>query len=127
MSPPVSDGSGHDRKLLMKASRLLDQAGWKLDGSLRRNAKGEPFNVEFLIDDPSFERIVAPYVQNLQRIGVDASIRIVDDAQYQQRLKDFDFDTLTQRFGLGQTPAASFAPSLARLPHRPMAATIFPA
>ena len=102
VSPPVSDGSGLDRKLLMKASRLLDQAGWKLDGSLRRDDKGQSLEVEFLLDDPSFERIVGPYVQSLRRIGVDASIRIVDDAQYQQRLKDFDFDTLTQRFGLGQ-------------------------
>jgi microcin C transport system substrate-binding protein len=104
VSPPVSDGSGLDRKLLQKASRLLDQAGWKLAGPLRRNDKGEPLRVEFLLDDPAFERIVGPNVQSLRRIGVDASIRIVDDAQYQQRLKDFDFDTLTQRFGLGQTP-----------------------
>jgi microcin C transport system substrate-binding protein len=104
VSPPVSDGSGLDRKLLQKASRLLDQAGWKLNGPLRRNDKGEPLRVEFLLDDPAFERIVGPYVQSLRRIGVDASIRIIDDAQYQQRLKDFDFDSLTQRFGVGQTP-----------------------
>ena len=104
MSPPVSDGSGLDRKLLQKASRLLDQAGWKLNGPLRRNDKGEPLRVEFLLDDPAFERIIGPYVQSLRRIGVDASIRIIDDAQYRQPSKDFDFDTLTQRFGLGQTP-----------------------
>ena len=60
--------------------------------------RAQPLKVEFLLDDPSFERIVGPYVQNLRRIGVDASIRIVDDAQYQQRLKDFDFDTLSPAF-----------------------------
>ena len=127
VSPPVSDGSGLDRKLLMKASRLLDQAGWKLDGSLRRDDKGQPLEVEFLLDDPSFERIVGPYVQSLRRIGVDASIRIVDDAQYQQRLKDFDFDTLTQRFGLGQTPGTELRAFFGSAPQRPMAATTLPA
>ena len=72
MSPPVSDGSGLDRKLLQKASRLLDQAGWKLNGPLRRNDKGEPLRVEFLLEDPAFERIIGPYVQSLRRIGVEA-------------------------------------------------------
>ncbi|MFO1088606.1 MAG: extracellular solute-binding protein [Hyphomicrobiales bacterium] len=103
-SPPVSDGSGRDRKLLSQASKLLDEAGWKVDGTVRKNAKGEPLKIEFLLDDSSFERIVGPYVQNLKRIGVDASIRVIDDAQYQQRLKSFDFDTLVQRFGVGETP-----------------------
>jgi microcin C transport system substrate-binding protein len=103
-SPPVSDASGRDRKLLSQASRLLDEAGWTVDGTVRRNADGEPLKIEFLLDDTTFERIVGPYVQNLKRIGVDASIRVVDDAQYQSRMKSYDFDTVVQRFGVGETP-----------------------
>ena len=59
--PPVSDGSGQDRKLLRQASMLLDEAGWKREGTRLVNAKGEPFTIEFLIDDPGTERFTAPY------------------------------------------------------------------
>jgi microcin C transport system substrate-binding protein len=74
--PPVSNGSGQDRALLRKASTLLDEAGWKTDGTLRRNAKGQTLDVEFLIDASVFEKVLAPYVANLKLIGVDA--RTVD-------------------------------------------------
>jgi microcin C transport system substrate-binding protein len=102
--PPVSDGSGQDRKLLREASRLLDDAGWTADGAVRRNAKGETLSVEFLIDSPIFERILGPYVKNLKLLGIDASIRTVDEAQYQDRLKNFDFDVISSRFSGGLTP-----------------------
>ncbi|MFO1123637.1 MAG: extracellular solute-binding protein [Hyphomicrobiales bacterium] len=102
--PPVSDGSGQDRKLLREASRLLDDAGWTADGAVRRNAKGETLSVEFLIDSPIFERILGPYVKNLKLLGIDASIRTVDEAQYQDRLKNFDFDIISSRFSGGLTP-----------------------
>ncbi|MBI2717146.1 MAG: ABC transporter substrate-binding protein [Rhizobiales bacterium] len=102
--PPVSDGSGHDRKLLRQASALLDQAGWKLDGNLRRSANGETLAIEFLIDSPVFERILGPYVQNLKLLGVDAVVRSVDDVQYQSRRDTFDFDVISSRFSSGVTP-----------------------
>jgi microcin C transport system substrate-binding protein len=105
--PPVSDGSGQDRRLLREASRLLDEAGWVADGTLRRNAKGETLSVEFLIDSPVFERILGPYVKNLKLLGVDATIRSVDEAQYQDRLKNFDFDMISSRFAGGMTPGDS--------------------
>ena len=98
--PPVSDGSGQDRKLLRQASELLDQAGWASDNGLRKNAKGETLSAEFLIESPVFERILAPYVKNLKLLGVDASIRIIDDAQYQSRREAFDYDILSSRFSL---------------------------
>jgi microcin C transport system substrate-binding protein len=102
--PPVSDGSGQDRKLLRKASELLDQAGWVSNNGIRKNAKGEMLSAEFLIESPSYERILAPYVKNLKLLGVDASIRIIDDAQYQSRRKAFDYDILSSRFASGVTP-----------------------
>jgi microcin C transport system substrate-binding protein len=102
--PPVSNGSGQDRALLRKASELLDEAGWKTDGTLRRNAKGQTLDVEFLIESPVFERVLGPYVKNLRLIGVNASIRTVDDAQYLKRTKEYDFDVVGSRFSSSPTP-----------------------
>jgi microcin C transport system substrate-binding protein len=103
-SPPVSNGSGADRKLLRRASELLDAAGWTVKGGVRENARGEKLTVEFLEDDQTFERVMTPYIRNLRLIGISATIRLVDEAQFQQRLKDFDFDITIQRYVLPQTP-----------------------
>ena len=102
--PPVSDGSGQDRKLLRQASKLLDEAGWVQDGTVRRNAKGETLDIEFLIDSPVFERILAPYVKNLKLLGINATIRTVDEAQYQARMENYDYDVISSRFMAGLTP-----------------------
>jgi microcin C transport system substrate-binding protein len=102
--PPVSDGSGQDRKLLKQASQLLAEAGWKRDGTLLVNAKGEKFTVEFLIDGPSSERILAPYAKNLRLLGIDTTLRGIDPAQQEQRMKDFDFDVDIVRLVGGVTP-----------------------
>ena len=102
--PPVSDGSGSDRRLLREAAGLLDAAGWKIKDGKRVNDKGEVFEVEFLVNDPTSERLTGPYVKNLQLIGITASIRRVDPAQYERRSKSFDYDIKTQRFSLRLTP-----------------------
>jgi microcin C transport system substrate-binding protein len=104
--PQKSDGSGQDRKMLRAASALLEEAGWKLDGNVRRNATGEAFTIEVLIDDPTFERVFAPYVRNLKLLGIDAKLRMVDPVQYEQRQKDFDFDIISARFSTGVTPGS---------------------
>ena len=102
--PPKSDGSGQDRNLLLKAGKLLDEAGWTVKNGVRVNAQGEPLKLEILMFEQAFERIAAPYVKNLKLLGIDASIRMVDPAQYQQRLKDFDFDITTERYQMRNTP-----------------------
>lgn len=102
--PSVSDGSGQDRNLLRQAGTLLDEAGWRVKDGKRVNDAGEQFTVEFLTFEPTFERIVAPYAKNLELLGIDARIRRVDPAQYQRRLKDFDFDITTQRYVMRNTP-----------------------
>ena len=110
--PPVSDGSGQDRKLLRQASQLLAEAGWKREGTRLVNAKGEPLTIEFLIDDPSSERIIAPYVKNLKLLGIEATMRNIDPAQHQQRIKEFDFDVEIMRLVGGQTPGVELRGSL---------------
>lgn len=105
--PPVSDGSGADRSLQREANRLLNEAGWRLDGGRRVNEAGEPFTLEFLLRSPSFERIISPYIQNLERLGIAATMRTVDSAQFQSRVNDFDFDIVTRRYAFTLTPGAS--------------------
>jgi microcin C transport system substrate-binding protein len=102
--PPKSDGSGRDRASLQRASKLLDEAGWRIKDRKRVNEAGDQLTVEFLTFAPTFERIIAPYVKNLSLLGIDARIRRVDPAQFQQRLKDFDFDITTSRFAMRITP-----------------------
>ncbi len=104
VSAPISDGSGSDRKLLRDASRLLTEAGWAQNGAVRTNAKGETLTLEILDFSPSFERIVLPYLKNLKAIGIDATLRRVDPAQYERRVKSFDFDLTTKRYSMRLTP-----------------------
>jgi microcin C transport system substrate-binding protein len=120
ITPPKSDGSGQDRRLLRTAHRLLLEAGWKRNGSWLVNGKGERFTIEFLITSPAFERIIIPYVRNLKLLGIDASIRLVESAQFQRRLKSFDFDIVAQRYVFSLTPGvelrAYFGSRAANLP-----------
>jgi microcin C transport system substrate-binding protein len=103
--PPVTDGSGNNRDNLRKARDLLIAAGWKPGPDhLLHNAKGEPLSIEFLEFEAMFERITVPYAENLRRIGVDATFRLVDPAQYERCIKSFDFDVTTQRYALRLTP-----------------------
>ena len=100
----VSDGSGRDRKLLGQASRLLTEAGWKRDGQMVRNAKGETLKLELLVDDDGFVRIFSPWVENMKAVGIDAAIRQVDGTQYAARQNSFEFDLISMAMTSGATP-----------------------
>ncbi|HEY6630997.1 MAG TPA: ABC transporter substrate-binding protein, partial [Rhizobiaceae bacterium] len=101
---PVSNGTGRDRKLLGEAVRLLDEAGWKRQGSLVQNDKGERLMLEILVNDDVFVRVDSPFVENMRAVGIDASIRQVDPAQYAVRQNDFDFDMMSLALNLFATP-----------------------
>jgi microcin C transport system substrate-binding protein len=102
---PVNDTPQAFRDNLRKALALFQQAGWELKANKLVNVKtGEPFTIEFLESDPSFERVVAPYIQNLKRIGIDARLRVVDTAQYVARVNDFDFDMVSTVIAQSQSP-----------------------
>jgi microcin C transport system substrate-binding protein len=105
--PPVSDGSGQDRTLLRRAGALLREAGYEVKDGRRANAKGEAITIEFLIDDPSFTPHHSALIQNLQRLGIEANLRVVDPVQFRVRVDTFDFDVTVQRFNLGSTPGES--------------------
>jgi microcin C transport system substrate-binding protein len=102
--PPVSDGSGHDRPLLRKAHALLRGAGCVIKEGKCMTPQGEPFTVEFLIEDPVSLPHHNAFIKNLGTLGIEASVRIVDAVQYRKRVDDFDFDIVVQRFGFSGTP-----------------------
>lgn len=107
VTPPVSDGSGRDRTLLRRAIQLLKEAGWTNSGGRLTNGKGEAFTIEILDFDPGLEPHLNAYITNLKALGVAASIRRVDPAQFQARVNDFDFDVMSRRYVMSMTPGES--------------------
>jgi microcin C transport system substrate-binding protein len=101
---PGSDGSGRDRKLLGQASKSLAEAGWTRDGAFLVDAKGARLTAEMMVEDDTFVRVFSPWMENMRAIGIDASIRMVDSAQYQARQADFDFDLTSYAIGFTATP-----------------------
>ncbi len=92
------------RRNLRQAQKLLAQAGWTVRDGVLRNRDGEPFRFEILLVSPSFERVMAPYVNNLARLGIQASYRTIDSALYLDRIRNFDFDMVVNVFGQSQSP-----------------------
>lgn len=93
-TPPVTDGRGNPRANLRKAMQILDAAGYKLgEDKIRVHEEtGQRLKFEIIDSNPLFERWVLPFIGNLKKIGVEASFRVLDPAQYQNRMNDFDFD-----------------------------------
>ncbi|MDJ0951357.1 MAG: extracellular solute-binding protein [Alphaproteobacteria bacterium] len=103
--PPSSDGSGNIRNNLRAAFRLLKQSGWTVkDGKLTNDKTGKVMEFEILLVSPAFERIVLPFSENLKRLGVTVRVRTVDTAQYQNRVRDFDFDMVVSSRGQSLSP-----------------------
>jgi microcin C transport system substrate-binding protein len=109
-APPVSDGSGQDRALLRKASQLLQDAGLPIRDGKRLLPNGDPLRLEFLLFEPTFQPHHMPFIKNLATLGIEATLRIVDPAQFRARLDDFDFDITVERFSMSATPGDSMRP-----------------
>jgi microcin C transport system substrate-binding protein len=104
--PPPGSSQQLDRASVRQASQLLDAAGWTVGAEgLRRNAEGQTLTLEFVDDNPSFERIINPFVANLRRIGIDARYRLIDAAQMQERQKNFDYDIVPGRLVMSLSPS----------------------
>ncbi len=102
---PKSNGDGFNRENLLKARQILADAGYKISqGKLIDPKTGEKIAVEFLIDQQSFEMVIAPFVKNLRKLGIEAKMRFVEENQYQTRVNNFDFDVITGVFGQAQIP-----------------------
>ncbi len=117
--PPVSDASGQDRRVLRLAAGKLNEAGIVLKDGKRVLPNGQPFTIEFLSEEPSFNPHHLAYIKNLELLGVQASLRVVDPVQYRARVDAFDFDLTVERMGFSSTPGDSlrsyFASSAAKI------------
>lgn len=92
------------RRNLREAKRLLEEAGWKVSDGKLRNAKGELFQIEFLLAQKGFERILAPFGHNLAKLGIELRYRTVDVSLYVRRRRTFDFDMMVASFSQSQSP-----------------------
>jgi microcin C transport system substrate-binding protein len=101
---PVGGNPEAVRGNLRESMRLLKEAGYDVKDRKLVDAAGKPFVVEILVPDPPSERIALFYKPSLERIGVTTSIRVVDDAQYQNRLRSFDFDIVIDGWGESLSP-----------------------
>jgi microcin C transport system substrate-binding protein len=118
---PPATGADGVRPNLLEALRLLAEAGWVVrDMQLVQAATGRPMTFEILNNEPTWERVVLPFVQNLARLGVTARVRTVDAAQYEYRLKHFDFDmtvmVVPQSLSPGNEQADFWGSEAARTP-----------
>jgi len=104
--PPVYDGDGSIRPGQRKAMALLQEAGYVVrDMELVHEETGRGISFEIMLVSPEFERIVLPFVRNLRaRLGIRANVRLVDAAQYQNRMRDFDFDMVVGGWGQSLSP-----------------------
>jgi microcin C transport system substrate-binding protein len=102
---PVGGGPAADRKNLLGAMTLLEASGFAVrDLKLVDLKTSEQLRVEFLLADPTYERFVLFYQDSLERLGIDVSVRTVDSVQYENRLRDFDFDIIVASWEETLTP-----------------------
>jgi microcin C transport system substrate-binding protein len=101
---PVGGNPEAVRANLRESARLLKQAGYEVRDQKLVDHAGKPIVVEILVQDPSSERIALFFKPSLERIGVTTSIRVADDAQYQNRVRSFDFDIIIDQWGESLSP-----------------------
>lgn len=102
--PPQSDASGIIRDQQRRAYQLFQQAGWRIDGDHMLDADGKPVNIEFLLAQAEFERVLLPFKRNLNDLGIELTLRRVDVSQYINRLRSRDFDMIIGSFGQSSSP-----------------------
>lgn len=103
---PTSGDRQVDRGNLRSASRLLEDAGWIVGDDGLRRKDGQTLKVEILEDQPTFDRVHNPFIQNLRAAGIDARYERVDPSQYTNRTRGHDFDIIVDQFPMAYEPGA---------------------
>ncbi|WP_331374281.1 extracellular solute-binding protein [Sinorhizobium chiapasense] len=101
---PVTDGSGRDRNVLREAVTLLREAGYAIKDGKMVDAKGTPLAFEIMSQNAGQEKIALAYQRFLAPLGIVATVRTVDDSQYQQRSQSFDYDVIIKSFPSSLSP-----------------------
>jgi len=102
--PPATDGRGRPRANLKRAAALLDAAGWNVADGKRVDANGAPLQIEITIRRPSNEKIALAFARNLERLGITATVRLVESAQFQGLIDTYDFDMVFGFWGVSLSP-----------------------
>ena len=105
-SPPVSDGSGRDREFLRAGMEALRQAGYRLEGRRMVGPDGAPLAFEIMLNGNAGVPLATSWTRTLERLGIEATIRVVDSAQYLQRQRTYDYDVILQNFTSSLSPGA---------------------
>ena len=100
----VTDGTGKDRSIFRKADKLFAEAGWKKKRGELVDSEGKQLAIEMLIDAQVFERILAPFTENLRSMGVRTDLRQVDPSQYQSRLESRQFEMIMVAYAMEANP-----------------------
>ena len=101
---PVTDGSGFNRQGLLKARQILLNAGYRYQKGVLVDSSARPINIELLINPNTEQRSLMPYVRNLKKLGIQFTVRQVDESQYQERKRKMDFDLITEEMPQSLTP-----------------------
>lgn len=107
--PPRTDAPQSLRGNLRRAQQLLKEAGWEVRDGALRNAQGQALVLEYMDSNEGGMRTVAPWMRNLEKLGITLRFRSVDFALYQQRLQKFDFDITSIAYGGTHNPGQEFA------------------
>ncbi len=101
---PAGDGSGRNRANLRRATGLLAEAGWTVDGGVLRNAAGEAFAFEILLESGQNEAVTNILVDALRQLGIEVRVQIADEAQYNERRNVYDYDMILGSWNLSLSP-----------------------
>jgi microcin C transport system substrate-binding protein len=104
LRPPSTAPPNSLRSNLRQAKKLLNEEGWKVKDGVLTAADGTQFVFEMLLVGAFFDRVMAPYVKNLAKLGIKADYRTIDLALYEDRIKSFNFDMVVHTFGQSQSP-----------------------
>jgi microcin C transport system substrate-binding protein len=106
---PRTDGDNSLRGNLKKAQAMLRDAGWAVRDGVLVNGEGKHLELEYLASDEGGLRTTMPWVRNLEKLGVKLTVRVVDFALYQEKLRNYEFDVISLAFGGTHTPGAEYA------------------
>ncbi|MGG7518192.1 extracellular solute-binding protein [Allorhizobium undicola] len=101
---PISDGSGADRNVLRQAVALLSQAGYSINDGRMVDVQGKALSFEVMTQNEGQEKMAVAYQRTLRLIGINMAIRTVDDAQYQARSNNFDYDMIVKAYTASLSP-----------------------